>query len=166
MTADEIVSKLGLEPLPREGGYFAETYRSCRLIPENVLPDGYSGDRPLATAIYYLLTPDTFSAFHRLKSDEIYHFYLGDPVQMVLLYQDGSTNTLTIGPSILQNMELQVFVSAGVWQGSRVIPGGSYALLGTTMAPGFDPADYEQGRREELIRRYPNARDLIISLTR
>jgi predicted cupin superfamily sugar epimerase len=166
MTADKIVRKLGLVPLPHEGGYFTETYRSSRLIPENALPDAYDGARPLATAIYYLLTPDTFSAFHRLKSDEIYHFYLGDPVEMVLLHPDGSSNTLRIGTNLLDNMTLQVVIPAGVWQGSHLIRGGRFALMGTTMAPGFDPDDYEQGRRDELIRCYPDARDLIISLTR
>jgi predicted cupin superfamily sugar epimerase len=166
MTVDEIVVKLGLVPLPREGGYFTETYRSSRVVPESALPEGYGGSRPLATAIYYLLTPDTFSAFHRLRSDEVYHFYLGDPVEMVLLHADGSINTLKLGPNLLDNMKLQAVVPAGVWQGSRVIPGGRFALMGTNVVPGFDPADYEHGRRDELIRAYPGVRDLIMSLTR
>ena len=166
MTADEIVAMLGLKPLEKEGGYFVETYRSGQLIPEEALPDGYGRARPLATSIYYLLKPDAFSALHRLRSDEIYHFYLGDPVEMLLLYPDASSKVLTMGPNLLQNMSLQVIVPGGVWQGSRVVPGGSFALLGTTMAPGYDPADFELGRKEKLLQLCPSQRDLITALCR
>jgi predicted cupin superfamily sugar epimerase len=150
---------LGMEPLPMEGGYFVESYRS-----EEKLPGG--AQRSLATAIYYLLTPDTFSAMHRLRSDEVYHFYLGDPVEMLNLHPGGNVEKITLGPDLLGGMRLQAVVPKGVWQGSRVIPGGKFALLGTTMAPGFDPADYEHGVREELLRSFPDARDLILALTR
>lgn len=149
MEANDILRKLDLKPLEGEGGYFAETYRS-----------GHS------SAIYYLLTPDTFSALHRLASDEIYHFYLGDPVEMLLLTPDGSSNTLKIGPNIMGDMRLQVVVQAGVWQGSRLVEGGRYALMGTTMAPGFDPEGMDLGVREDLMARYPEARDMIRALTR
>ncbi|MFH1220340.1 MAG: cupin domain-containing protein [Candidatus Eisenbacteria bacterium] len=162
----QIAAMLKLKPLPVEGGYFAETYRSTTRIPGEALPEGYGGTRPLCTAIYYLLTPDTFSAMHRLRSDEIYHFYLGDPVEMLQIRPDGSFKMLRLGLDIPNGMEPQIVIPGGVWQGSRLLPGGEFALLGATMAPGFDPADYEHGHREDLTRFCPGARDLIAALTR
>jgi len=166
MNASEIRKKLGLEPLRDEGGYFSETYRSGLRIPGGTLAGSMEGERSLATAIYYLLTPDTFSALHRLASDEVYHFYLGDPVEMLLLDPNGSSDTIVLGSNVMEDMRLQVVVPAGVWQGSRLIAGGEFALMGTTMAPGFDQADFELGNREELAGRYPEVRDLILGLTR
>jgi hypothetical protein len=162
----KIMKKLNLKPLSGEGGYFSETYRSELQIPEGSLPGPTRGVRSLASAIYYLLTPDSFSALHRLPSDEVYHFYLGDPVEMLLLNPNGSSDTVVLGPNILENMRLQMAVPAGVWQGSRLLPGGKFALMGTTMAPGFDPSDFEPGGRENLSGLYPEARDLITALTR
>jgi predicted cupin superfamily sugar epimerase len=166
ITVDELRTGLGLEPLPLEGGYFAESYRTPVTLPEEVLPEGYSGSRSLATAIYYLLTPDTFSAMHRLRSDEMYHFYLGDPVEQLRLFPDGRAETVRLGTPLLEGMQLQTLVPGGVWQGSRLVRGGKFALMGTTMAPGFDPADYEQGNRDRLTAAYPESRDLIEALTR
>jgi predicted cupin superfamily sugar epimerase len=166
ITVDELRTALGLEPLPVEGGYFAESYRAPVTLPEEVLPEGYSGSRSLATAIYYLLTPDTFSAMHRLRSDEMYHFYLGDPVEQLRLFPDGRAETVRLGTAVLEGMQLQTLVPGGVWQGSRLARGGKLALMGTTMAPGFDPADYEHGDRDRLIAAYPDSRDLIETLTR
>jgi predicted cupin superfamily sugar epimerase len=160
------MERFKLEPLEPEGGYFSETYRSERFIAGDALAGGILGPRPLVTAIYYLLTPDTFSAIHRLRSDEIYHFYVGDPVDLLLLREDGSSIFLQMGPNPLDNMRLQVAVPGGTWQGSRLRAGGKFALLGTTVAPGFAPDDYEHGLREDLIRRYPDVRDHIIALTR
>jgi predicted cupin superfamily sugar epimerase len=166
ITADQIRSLLDLKPLPLEGGYYAETYRSSRIVPAEMMSAESAGPRALATAIFYLLTPGTFSALHRLPADEVYHFYLGDPVEMLLLLPDGSGDVITLGPNILSNMKLQAIVPAGVWQGSRLIQGGTFALLGTTMSPGFDPADYEGGDRDDLARLYPDRRRLIEALTR
>jgi predicted cupin superfamily sugar epimerase len=166
ITANQIRSLLDLKPLPLEGGHYAETYRSAHAIPAEMMPAGYGSPRALATAIYYLLTPDTFSALHRLPADEIYHFYLGDPVEMLLLLPDGSSDVITLGSNMLSDMQLQTVVPAGAWQGSRLLPGGAFALLGTTMSPGFDPDDYEGGDRAELVKRYPGRRHLIEALTR
>lgn len=166
LSADDIKRILGLVPLEPEGGYFAETYRSSHQVPPEALPRGYTTPRPLATAIYYLLTPETVSALHRLPTDEVYHFYLGDPVEMLHLLPDASSNTLILGPNILDNMQLQCTAGAGIWQGSRLVPGGRFALLGTTVSPGFDPADYVAGQRDVLIEAYPDRRDLITALTR
>jgi predicted cupin superfamily sugar epimerase len=151
-TAAQLIEALQLRPLPLEGGYYRETYRSARRLPAG------AGDRSLATAIYYLLTPDTFSALHRLPADEIFHFYLGDPVDMLLLYPPGSDpagRLVVLGPDVLAGQAPQVVVPAGVWQGSALRPGGRYALLGTTLAPGFEFADYEAGDRDPLAACYP-----------
>ena len=165
-SAKEIQELLKLQPLPVEGGYFAETHRSNFTLSQRSLPPGYSGERALSTAIYYMVTPDTFSAMHRLKGDEVYHFYLGDPAEMLILKPDGTSKTLLMGQDIVSGMRLQHVVPGGAWQGSRLVPGGKFALLGTTMAPGFDPADFELGSRGELTARYPAYAELIAALTR
>lgn len=166
MTAKEIKKLLDLSPLPVEGGYFAETYRSPESLPAAALPSRYQGQRSFGTAIYFLLTPDTFSALHRLKSDEVYHFYLGDPVTMLLLHPDGGSEVLTLGHDLRAGQRLQTVVTRGTWQGSFLRPGGSFALLGTTMAPGFDPEDFELGDRQLLIHTYPDRESFIARLTR
>ena len=113
-----------------------------------------------------MLTPQTFSAIHRLQSDEIFHFYLGDPVEMLQLYPDGSGKIFLIGTDILNGYMPQVIVPKGVWQGSRLIPGGSFALMGTTVSPGFEYSDYETGDRGFLLEKYPELNKKIIALTK
>lgn len=166
LTAKEVQELLKLQPLRPEGGYFSEVYRSEFTLSRTALPPGYSGERSLSTAIYYMLTPDTFSAIHRLKGDEIYHFYLGDPAEILLLEPDGRAESVLLGQDIVSGMRVQQVVPAGVWQGSRVAPGGKFALLGTTMSPGFDPADFELGMRDELSARHSDYAALIALLTR
>jgi len=129
---------LGLMLHAEEGGHFVETYRSEGIVPAEALSGIYPAPRAYGTAIYYLLTPDTFSTMHRLATDEIFHFYLGDPVEMLHLYPDGSGQVVIHGPDIFNDMHPQVVVSQGVWQGARLKPGGRFALMGTTVAPGFD----------------------------
>lgn len=165
LTVDRIKSLLNLEPHPTEGGYYVETYRSDEQIPNDSLPERYTGARSLATAIYYLLTPETFSAMHRLQTDEIFHQYLGDPVEMLQLWPDGSGRVVTIGSALQEGMRPQVVVPKGVWQGARLCTGGRFALLGTTVSPGFEFEDYESGRRGVLVDSYPQFRDLIVALT-
>ena len=166
LTADDVRNLLKLEPLAAEGGLFKEAYRSAHCLPQEALPRCYSGERSLATAIYYMLTPDTFSAMHRLRGDEIYHFYLGDPVEMLMLKPDGAAEAILIGPDIASGMRVQHKVCGGTWQGSRLAAGGKFALMGTTMSPGFDPADFELGKRDDLSARYPIYAPLIAMLTR
>lgn len=166
LTAERVISLLNLTPHPSEGGYFVETYRAGDEIPESCLPRGYAGARSFSTAIYYLLTPDSSSALHRLKADEVFHHYIGDPVEMLQLSPDGSGRIVTLGPDLLSGMRPQVTVPGGVWQGARLRDGGRFALLGTTVSPGFDFADYEPGRRETLIAAYPHFEDMIVALTR
>jgi predicted cupin superfamily sugar epimerase len=165
LTADELIAALHLQPLPVEGGYFRETYRSQDRLPSAAFSDHHRSDKALSTAIYYLLTPQCFSALHRLPSDEIFHFYLGSPVQMLQLWPDGRGRVVMLGPDVRAGHSPQVVVPRGIWQGSCLTAGGSYALLGTTMAPGFDFADYEPANAEHLIAAYPAYAELIRRLT-
>ena len=164
ISVDEIIERLGMQLHPEEGGYFVETYKSEEVIPKDSLPERYPSERAFGTAIFYLLTPDTFSALHRLTSDEIFHFYLGDAVTMLQLHPDGSWKVVTLGQRIRGGEALQVVVPGGTWQGSFLNEGGEFALLGCTVAPGFEYEDYEGGSREELVERYPQAREMIVRL--
>ena len=166
MTPDDIRQLLRLEPLRVEGGFFRETYRSRWMVSEEYLPEGMRGSRSIGTAIYFLLTPDTFSALHRMPGTEIFHFYLGDPVIMLQLHADGSWQTITLGSDLGAGQRPQVVVRGHAWQGSRLAPGGSWALMGTTMSPGFDYKDFELGVREQLIAQYPDLAEMIRQYTR
>ncbi|NOS67563.1 MAG: cupin domain-containing protein [Candidatus Peribacteraceae bacterium] len=148
MNAKDVIALLSLQPHPKEGGFFRETYRS-----------------PLSTAIYYLLTPETFSAMHKLPGDEIFHFYLGDAVEMLQLFPDGTGKFITIGSDIDDRAQPQVVVPGGTWQGSRLLPGGTFALLGTTMSPAFEYPEYEAGSRETLTKAFPKFEKHIQLLT-
>src|SRR5512140_3293744 len=127
MTAHELIAFLGLVPLPQEGGYFRETWRSSVTTAPGVLPLRYTTGRSLGTAIYYLLTsdPDSFSALHRLPTDEIYHFYLGYAVEMLLLGADGAGRRIILGHDLGAGEHVQFVVPAGTWQGSRLLAGGA-----------------------------------------
>ena len=165
MDAEQIIQLLGLQPHPEEGGYFAETYRSQEAISRPALPNRYRSERSFGTGIYYLLTPDTVSALHKLESDEVFHFYLGDPVTLLQLHPDGESEVMTLGQDIAAGQRLQVVVPRGTWQGSLLNEGGEYALLGCTVAPGFEYADYESGSRIDLLKEYPEREELILRLT-
>lgn len=165
LTAAQVISALGLQPLPLEGGWYRETYRAADRLPAGSLP-AYQAEKAASTAIFYLLTPDTCSVLHRLPTDEVFHYYAGSPVRMLQLFPDGRGQELLLGTDLLAGMCPQVVVPRGVWQGSLLEPGGSFALLGTTMAPGFDFADYEGGDRIRLLTEYPRYAALIRQLTR
>ena len=164
ITAQELIAHFHLQPHPKEGGYFRESYRAAHSLPAAALPVEYGSPRSTSTAIYYLLKPGTFSALHRLRSDEIFHFYLGDPVRMLQLSPSGQGRTVVLGPRVLEGQQVQVVVPAGTWQGSFLEPGGEYALLGCTVAPGCDYYDYEEGTRD-LAQSYPDFDGLIEALT-
>jgi predicted cupin superfamily sugar epimerase len=166
ISADKIIEFFNMKPLPHEGGYFTETYRAPDILSKASIPNRYNGNRNLSTAILYLLTPNAFSALHRLKSDEIFHFYLGDPVTMLQLRADGSNEVVTLGQDIINKQRVQTIVPAGTWQGMFLNTGGKFALLGTTMAPGFEYDDFELVRQEKLVEKYPNQRQLILKLTK
>jgi hypothetical protein len=160
VTADEIKTLLKLEPHPIEGGSFRRTYTSAAALE---LPRGI---RPAGTAIYYLLEPGTFSEMHVLDSDEMFHFYLGDAVEMLQLYPDGRSAAFTLGPDLEAGQHVQLVVPAGVWQGTRLIGDGKVALLGCTVTPGFDFADYRSGSYGELVEKWPGEAARIKALTR
>ncbi|MGI9254451.1 MAG: cupin domain-containing protein, partial [Thermomicrobiales bacterium] len=161
-TAAELIGLLGLAPLPDEGGHYAETWSGAPLT----MPSGKV--RRHGSAIYYLVTPAGFSAMHRLPTDEVYHFYLGDPVEQLILMPGGSGHVQVLGTDFIAGQRPQSIAPAGSWQGSRLLPGGpaGYALIGTTMAPGFHFEDYEHGDRDDLTARYPQWREAIMALTR
>ena len=167
-SADQIVNHLQLEPLPHEGGLYRQTYYASERIEADALPERYRGTRPFCTAIYYLLTqaPDSFSALHRLKTDEIYHFYLGDPMEMLMLHPNGSSERVILGHDLLAGQQVQLVAPAASWQGSRLVEGGHFALMGTTMAPGYEQEDFELGEGDELVAEHPDRVDLIRALTR
>jgi len=159
MDAERWIRTLGLVPLALEGGYYRETYRSDESIAASSLPDRYlgRGGRAFGTAIYYLLTAETVSAMHRLRSDEVYHFLAGDPVRMLQLREEGprSARVVRMANSGEEGTQPQVVVPRGTWQGSRLEPGGRYALMGVTVAPGFEYDDFELGESESLARLFP-----------
>jgi predicted cupin superfamily sugar epimerase len=160
MTADEIKKLLRLEPHPIEGGWYRRTYTS------DVSVALLRGVRPYGTAIYYVLEEGAFSEMHVLASDEIFHFYYGDPVEMLQLRPDGGSAVHTLGPDLAAGHHVQLVVSAGVWQGTRLIDGGKVALLGCTVTPGFDFADYRNAPAQELIAQWPHEAERIKKLSR
>ena len=160
MTADEIKTLLKLEPHPVEGGFFRRTYTSGKNL------ELARGVRPAGSAIYYLLEHGSFSEMHLLESDEIFHFYLGDPVEMLQLYPGGCSAVFTLGPDLAAGQQVQIVVPAGVWQGTRLLRGGNFALLGCTVTPGFDYADYRGGSYDELAAKWPAEAERIRALTR
>ena len=167
MTAGEVKQLLGLAPHPREGGWFVQTYAAAETIAPSAFSDGrYAGPRRTSTAIYYLLEPDTFSEMHLLRSDEVFHFYAGDPVEMLQLLPDGGGRTLVIGNDLARGQRPQVLVERGVWQGSRLVAGGQWALLGCTVSPGFEYEDYDSASLDELTSRWPSFAATIAALTR
>jgi predicted cupin superfamily sugar epimerase len=164
MTANEVKELLGLAPHPREGGWYVRTYESNEWV--NIEDARYGNPRRTGTAIYYLLEPGTFSEMHRLKSDEVFHFYAGGAVEMLHLLPDGNGRRVTIGNDLLQGERPQVVVPRSVWQGSRLADGGEWALLGCSVSPGFEFDDYEAGNRAELCEGWPEFAEMIGILTR
>jgi predicted cupin superfamily sugar epimerase len=167
MNVEELKELLSLVPHPREGGCYVRTYESGEMLPPTAfVPGRYSASRHTGTAIYYLLEPGSFSEMHRLRSDEVFHFYAGDAVEMLQLHEQGTGKVLRIGNDFAAGERPQVVVPRGVWQGSRLVPGGAWALLGCTVSPGFEFEDYEAGVRTELCERWPEFASLIRELTR
>ncbi|UUU23338.1 cupin domain-containing protein [Streptomyces sp. DSM 40750] len=160
MTPEDLIAHYELEPIPREGGRFRQTWAG----------PGRGDGRPEGTAIVALLTtePGDCSALHRLPGDEIWHFYLGDPLRMLLLAPDGSSRVIVLGPDVLDGQYVQYVVPAGTWMGAWVPGGGGvgWTLFGCTMAPGFTFEGYEHGDAVELARLYPDRAALIGELGR
>ncbi|MBE9195069.1 cupin domain-containing protein [Synechocystis sp. LEGE 06083] len=155
------VEKLALLPHP-EGGFYKETYRS----PVQGNFHGFDGDRNVVTGIYFLLTKDNFSAFHRIKSDEMWHFYAGDSLEIYWFSPQGELAVINLGLDLEKGEAPQAVVPRDCWFASRVKQGGDYALVGCTVAPGFDFQDFELANREDLLNIYPRSAEIINQLTR
>jgi predicted cupin superfamily sugar epimerase len=166
VTAEEVRRRLGLVPLPFEGGYYAETWRADEVLPAAALPERYGAPRALGTAILYLLEPGTCSRMHRLRTDETYHFLLGDPAELLVLEPGRQGRVVVLGGDLAAGLRVQFTVPRGAWQGGRVVAGGAWSLFGVTLAPGFDRADFEAGSRDALTREWPAQRALIDALSR
>ncbi len=163
-TSDELIDRLHLQPHP-EGGYFRETYKSAVTIPESALPPECAGARAAGTAIYFLLRQGDKSHLHRLRFDEVWHFYLGGPLCLVVITAEGDAERFTLGQDLKSGQELQRAVPAGCWFGAYPLPGSAYSLVGCTVAPGFAYEDFRLGNREELVGCFPHLRELIMELT-
>ena len=164
-TAQYWIEKLQLDPHP-EGGYFRQTYRADMVIAQDALPAGFEGARAASTAIYFLLDGKNFSAFHRLRSDEVWHFYVGAPLIVHVISSDGYYSLFLLGQDLDAGQVLQAVVPAGCWFASHLADWQSFAVVGCTVAPGFDFEDFEMGTRAELAAQYPQHRELITRLTR
>jgi predicted cupin superfamily sugar epimerase len=165
VSVEDLIRIHQLGPHP-EGGYFRETYRSAEFIPHGSLPARYKGDRAYLTGIYYLLPRGAVSHLHRIASDEMWHFYLGGPLRIVEIGSGGLVREIVLGPYVDWGQQVQHVVKAGVWFGAYPEADSEFAFVGCTVAPGFDFADFELGRREELLREFPSARQFIEQLTR
>jgi hypothetical protein len=159
------IEKLNLVKHP-EGGYYVRTYFAREWIEKEHLPPRFSGSRPFSTAIYYLLPGDDFSAFHRIQSDEMWHFYAGSPLTLHILDSDGRASEKNLGPSFDRGESFQHLIEAGCWFAATVRDVTSFSLVGCTVAPGFNYEDFEFGGRETLTAQYPDHRELIVRLTR
>lgn len=165
LTAEEIRATLGLEPHPT-CGFVAETYRSSLKIPADGLPEVYEGGvRPYASALYFLVTPEAGIVLHRIRSDQLYHHYLGDPLEVLMLYPDGGGAIATVGTDLKSGMRPQLLIPGGTFHTSRLIPEAGYALLASTEWPGVEPPDVEPGDAEALMSAYPDFRQEIHAFT-
>jgi predicted cupin superfamily sugar epimerase len=165
ITVADWIRRLELIAHP-EGGYYREIYRSALVIPREGLPPEFSGPRAVSTAIYFLLQGKEFSAFHRLRSDETWHFYAGGPLAVFVIDENGTRTDLLLGADPTRGQRFQATVQSGCWFASQLMEEDSFALVGCTVAPGFDFADFKLARRADLTREYPQHRELIQSLTR
>ena len=165
LTPDTIISTLHMQPHP-EGGWYAETYRSSGTIARDALPQSFGGTRNFSTAIYFLLPAGVFSAFHRIRSDECWHFYAGGTLHIYVIDAAGALQIIHLGSNLAAGEAFQAVVPAGCWFASRPAPGSAYALVGCTVAPGFDFADFEMAERDALQQAYPLLHTIIGELTR
>lgn len=161
---NKIIQKLGLKPHP-EGGFFKETYRSSGKINEDNLGSMYSGTRNYSTSIYFLLTSNNFSAFHKIKQDEIWHFYDGSPIRLHTISETGDHSQFIIGRNIIKKEVPQLIVPGGHWFAAEVIDNDSYSLVGCTVSPGFDFEDFDLPSRNDLILKFPKHLQLITKFT-
>ncbi len=162
--ATELIQKLGLHRHP-EGGWYREVYRSTDTIAAAALPERFAGERSICTSIYFMLEQGDFSALHRIKSDELWHFYAGAPLTVHVLAADGTYQAVRLGSDLAAGDSFQAVVAAGCWFGAELSGGLGFALVGCTVAPGFDFADFEIGCREVLLQLFPEQAALVNRLT-
>lgn len=165
LSAEELVGRLELARHP-EGGWYRESYRSMDVVPAFALPEKFGGPRACCTAIYFLLERGEISALHRIKSDEMWHFYAGAPLTVQVLTPAGEHRELKLGSDLASGASFQALVPAGCWFGAELADGGGYCLVGCTVAPGFDFSDFEMGIRDELLDQFPKHSDMVRRLTR
>jgi predicted cupin superfamily sugar epimerase len=163
-TVEEIKVMFGLKPHPT-CGFVTETYRSTLKIGANALPEAYGGDRPCGSALYFLVTPETQMVMHRIRSDQLYHHYLGDSLEVLLLYSDGNGEVVSVGSDLEAGERPQLFLPGGTFHTSRLAQGLDYALLASTEWPGVEPPDVEHGDVEALMEAYPTFREEIRAFT-
>ena len=165
LTQLDLVEKLALQPHP-EGVFYRETYRSSLQLPVESLPQNFGGSRNGCTSIYYLLPARAFSAFHKIKSDEGWHFYEGLPLHVFVLLPNGNLRIIKLGRDLINGETYQAVVPANCWFASRPVGVDGFSLVGCTVAPGFDFVDFEMANRSSLLQRYPQHEQLILELTR
>jgi predicted cupin superfamily sugar epimerase len=165
LNAAQLIQQYNLQPHP-EGGWYKETYKSHEHIPASALPKRFGSNRAFSTAIYFLLEQGNFSAFHRIKSDECWHFYAGDPLRVYVLQPNGHLDIIDLGNDIFRGQQFQYIVPANCWFASRPLPGSSFCFVGCTVAPGFDFADFEMADAASLIVKYPQYQNIIKELCR
>ncbi len=158
------VNKYQMQPHP-EGGYFAETYRAAELISKEALPARFLGNRSFSTGIYFLLENHHFSAFHRIQADEMWHFYAGGPLNVYIIHTDGRLEIIKLGANPDNGEVFQAVVPAGTWFGSKPDAKSAYSLVGCTVAPGFDFADFELAAQANLLTTYPQHEEVVRLLT-
>ena len=162
---NNLITALNLQPHP-EGGWYRETYRATESLSPTALPDRFDGQRSHATAIYFLLNSESFSVLHRIKSDEQWHFYSGSSLTVHIIHPDGRYAPIKLGQNLSQGETFQAVVPYGCWFGATVDTPDSYALVGCSVAPGFDFADFEMADRDSLSKEFPQHTELIARLTR
>ncbi|GAB5557364.1 MAG: hypothetical protein SchgKO_15770 [Schleiferiaceae bacterium] len=163
MTRDEIVSQLQLLPHP-EGGFYSEIYRGKQVIPQAALGPEYNGDRNISTSIYFMLTRDSFSAFHKVTQDEAWHFYYGAPLTLHIVHPNGDLESIELGMNLSHGERPQFTVPGGSWFAAE--SHGEYTLVGCTVAPGFDFADFTLAHRQSLTEDFPQHAEIIERFTR
>ena len=163
--ADLIIEQYKMQPNP-EGGFFTRTYHSSGLIPQAALPTGFTGERYFSTAIVFLLKENDFSALHRLKQDEVWHFYFGGALRLVTISPNGDFSETILGQNIAAGGVVQAIVRAGYWFGAKPTKGAVFSFVGCTVAPGFDFTDFELAKRSEILVQFPNLETIILEFTR
>lgn len=164
VTVKELIKLFNLKPHP-EGGYFKETYRANGTIKKQALPSNFFGDCSFSTAIYFLLPKGSKSSLHRIKSDEVWHFYLGGPLTLVIIHKSGQIENITMGQNVQDGQRMQYVVPAGSWFGVYPNSDTEFSFVGCTVAPGFDFNDFELGNKDVLFKQYPNAKEIIEKLS-